>query len=76
MSIAQPKPMTREQFLAWETKQELRYEIDGFQPVAMTSGTVAHAVIQHNLHGSRRTPRRWAVSLLRQRSEDQKPSTA
>jgi Uma2 family endonuclease len=50
MSIAQPRPMTREQFLAWEAKQELRYEFDGFQPVAMTGGTAAHAVIQHNLH--------------------------
>jgi Uma2 family endonuclease len=50
MSIAQQRPMTREQFLAWEERQELRYEFDGFQPVAMTGGTAAHAVIQHNLH--------------------------
>ena len=42
--------MTREQFLAWEERQEQRYEFDGFQPVAMTGGTAAHAVIQHNLH--------------------------
>ncbi len=42
--------MTREQFLAWEEKQELRYEFDGFQPVAMTGGTAGHAIIQHNLH--------------------------
>jgi len=41
--------MTREQFLAWEEKQPLRYEFDGFQPVAMTGGTVAHAGIQRNL---------------------------
>jgi Uma2 family endonuclease len=52
MSIGQRTPMTREQFLAWEAKQELRYEFDGFQPVAMTSGTAAHAGIQHNLHVS------------------------
>jgi Uma2 family endonuclease len=50
MSIARQRPMTREQFLAWEERQELRYEFDGFQPVAMTGGTAAHAVIQHNLH--------------------------
>ena len=50
MSIAQQRPMTREQFLAWEERQEQRYEFDGFQPVAMTGGTAAHAVIQHNLH--------------------------
>jgi Uma2 family endonuclease len=49
MSIAQRTPMTREQFLAWEEKQELRYEFDGFQPVAMTGGTAAHAGIQRNL---------------------------
>jgi Uma2 family endonuclease len=41
--------MTREQFLAWEAKQELRHEFDGFQPVAMTGGTAAHAAIQRNL---------------------------
>lgn len=50
MSAVQQKPMTREQFLAWEEKQPLRYEYDGFQPIAMTGGTAAHAIIQHNLH--------------------------
>jgi Uma2 family endonuclease len=49
MSIAQRTPMTREQFLAWEDNQELRYEFDGFQPVAMTGGTAAHSAIQRNL---------------------------
>ena len=42
--------MTRERFLMWEERQELRYEFDGFQPIAMTGGTAAHAMIQHNLH--------------------------
>ena len=28
--------MTVSEFLAWETRQELRYEFSGFQPVAMT----------------------------------------
>ena len=50
MSIALRSPMTREQFLAWEEKQPLRHEFDGFRPVAMTGGTAAHAIIQHNLH--------------------------
>ncbi|HVC61890.1 MAG TPA: Uma2 family endonuclease [Acetobacteraceae bacterium] len=42
MDVALRKPMTQEQFLAWEERQEPRYEFDGFQPVAMTGGTVAH----------------------------------
>jgi Uma2 family endonuclease len=41
--------MTVEEFLAWEERQELRYEFDGFQPVAMTGGTIAHEVIGRNL---------------------------
>lgn len=49
MSQLQHKAMTPEEFLAWEAKQDLRWEFDGFQPVAMTGGTVAHSVIQGNL---------------------------
>jgi Uma2 family endonuclease len=49
MSTAQHKPMTREEFLAWEERQELRHEFDGFQPVAMTGGTARQADIQRNL---------------------------
>jgi Uma2 family endonuclease len=49
MNIAVRKPMTLEAFLAWEDRQELRYEFDGFQPVAMTGGTRTHAAIQANL---------------------------
>ncbi len=41
--------MTLTQFLAWEERQELRYEFDGFQPVAMTGGTVAHDRITFNV---------------------------
>jgi Uma2 family endonuclease len=41
--------MTLSEFLAWEERQELRYEFDGAGPVAMTGGTVAHAAIQGNL---------------------------
>ncbi len=49
MNVTLRRPMTLEQFLAWEERQPLRYEFDGFQPVAMTSGTAAHAAIQRNL---------------------------
>ena len=49
MNGALPKPMTLEQFLSWEAQQELRYEFDGIQPVAMTGGTAAHSAIQRNL---------------------------
>ena len=49
MSSALRKPMTLEEFLAWEERQELRWEFDGFAPVAMTGGTIGHARIQGNL---------------------------
>ena len=44
MKIALRRPMSLAEFLAWEKRQELRYEFDGFQPVAMWAG-------------ARRTPR-------------------
>jgi len=49
MNIALRKPMTVERFLAWEERQELRYEFDGVQSVAMAGGTAAQAAIQRNL---------------------------
>ena len=49
MSQAHLVPMTPDEFLAWEAKQELKWEFDGFQPVAMTGGTRAHSVVQRNL---------------------------
>ena len=49
MNVALRKPMTLQQFLAWEERQELRYEFNGFEPVAMAGGTAAHAAIQRNL---------------------------
>ena len=45
------KLMTLDAFLDWESRQELKYEFDGFQPVAMTGGTAAHSRIQFNLMG-------------------------
>lgn len=51
MTIALRKPlMTREQFFPWAEAQEARYEFDGFQPVAMTGGTINHNVIAFNIH--------------------------
>jgi Uma2 family endonuclease len=49
MNVALRRTMTLQQFLAWEERQELRYEFDGFQPVAMTGGTAAHSAIQRNI---------------------------
>lgn len=41
--------MTVAEFLAWEERQEFRWEFDGFEPVAMTGGTVAHETIGNNI---------------------------
>ena len=41
--------MTLAEFLAWEERQEIRYEFDGFEPVAMTGGTYAHDRITFHL---------------------------
>ena len=51
MSAVLQAPMTLDAFLDWENRQEVKYEFDGFQPVAMTGGTAAHAMIQRNLIG-------------------------
>jgi len=45
MSAALQTPMTLASFLAWEERQEERYEFDGSRPVGMTGGTFAHEVI-------------------------------
>jgi Uma2 family endonuclease len=52
MSNALRKPMTMPEFLAWEERQELRYEFDGFAPVAMTGGTVGHETIGGNIRAA------------------------
>jgi Uma2 family endonuclease len=49
MNLAIRKPMTLAEFLEWEERQPLRYEFDGFGPVAMTGGTYGHSTIQRNL---------------------------
>ena len=50
MNVAlRPPSMTRDQFLHWVQAQEGRYEFDGFQPVAMTGGTLNHNRICQNV---------------------------
>ena len=49
MNLALRASTTIEEFLAWEERQDLRYEFDGMQAVAMTGGTGAHSMIQRNL---------------------------
>ncbi len=50
MNIALRKPrMTREEFFAWAQAQDIRYEFDGFEPVAMTGGTANHSQITQNI---------------------------
>lgn len=49
MSNALPRPISVEEFLTWERRQELRYEFDGIRAVAMTGGSVEHSVIGTNL---------------------------
>lgn len=49
LGAALQKPMSLDEFRAWAEQQELRWEFDGFEPVAMTGGTVAHGQIQLNI---------------------------
>ena len=49
MNVPLRKPMTLAEFLEWEERQPMRYEFDGFGPVAMTGGTYGHSTIQGNL---------------------------
>ena len=44
MSVALKEPMSLEAFLDWESRQEFKYEFDGFQPVAMVGVTDAHTL--------------------------------
>jgi Uma2 family endonuclease len=52
MSASLRQPITVAEFLAWEERQEFRWEFDGFQPVAMTGGTFAHEVIGGNIRNA------------------------
>ena len=55
MNVALRHPgMTVADFLDWENRQEERWEFDGFAPVAMMGGTLAHNIICGNLLGALR----------------------
>jgi len=49
MNLPLRKPMTFPEFLIWEEHQPMRYEFDGYVPLAMAGGSAAHAMIQRNL---------------------------
>ena len=70
---ALPKPMSLDEFLAWEERQELRYEYDGLAVCARTGGTLAHAAIQAGILRAlgarlRGSPCRLVGSVLRVRT--------
>ena len=50
MNAALQRPMSQDEFFAWAERQDLRYEFDGFQPVAMTGGTLRHDRLTRRLH--------------------------
>ena len=43
MTLAFRKIMTLQEFFHWAEAQDARYEFDGFQPVAMTGGSLRHS---------------------------------
>jgi Uma2 family endonuclease len=43
------RPWTTESFLAWEDRQEFKYEFDGRRVIPMTGGTLAHQRIVANI---------------------------
>jgi len=49
MSIPLRKPWTQEEFFSWAENQDIRYEFDGFEPVAMTGGFANASAIGVNL---------------------------
>ncbi len=52
MNVALRKPWTQAEFFAWAERQEVRYEFDGFQPVAMTGDFNGASAIGVNLLAS------------------------
>jgi Uma2 family endonuclease len=41
--------MSMAEFLGWEERQEVKYEFDGFEPVAMVGVSLAHSAVQRNI---------------------------
>ena len=52
--------MTREEFFPWAESQDVRYEFDGLEPVAMTGGSARHSSILLNAQFALRTRLRRA----------------
>ena len=50
MSLALRKVMTRQEFFTWAEAQDIRYEFDGIQPVAMTGGNLGHSRLIRNIN--------------------------
>lgn len=51
MDTVLERPLTVEAFLAWEDRQEGKYEFDGRNIIPMTGGSYAHQDIVFNLRG-------------------------
>lgn len=49
MDTVLDRPRTTEDFLAWEDRQEFKYEFDGRRVIPMTGGSIAHQRIVGNL---------------------------
>ena len=71
MSAALQQPLTAEEFLAWATTQEGRFEFDGAQPVAMAADTANHDRITHNIALALRAAA-W-LAVLQFRPHDEHP---
>jgi Uma2 family endonuclease len=61
MNIPVRKPWTQQAFLSWAQTQEVRYEFDGSEPVAMTGGTNSASAIGTNLLTALRTRLRGSL---------------
>jgi Uma2 family endonuclease len=48
----QPQKMTVEEYFAWESEQDIRYEYVNGEVLAMTGGTIPHNDIALNLYRS------------------------
>jgi Uma2 family endonuclease len=51
MDTVLDRPWTTDSFLAWEDRQEGKYEFDGRDIIPMTGGSLAHQDIVFNLRG-------------------------
>jgi Uma2 family endonuclease len=49
MNTTLDRPWTTESFLAWEDRQEFKYEFDGQRVIPMTGGSITHQRIVFNL---------------------------